>query len=91
MFNYAQGAMTLFAALTVVGLMPHLGLAGSLLATVAVMCVMAVIAERIVFRPLMGSSPLTIFMGTVGFASILEGQLRSFGARSPRDSSSTSP
>jgi branched-chain amino acid transport system permease protein len=72
-FNYAQGAMTLFAALTVVGLMPHLGLAGSLLATVVVMCVMAVVAERIVFRPLMGSSPLTIFMGTVGFASILEG------------------
>jgi len=72
-FNYAQGAMTLFAALTVVGLMPHLGLAGSLLATVAVMCVMAVVAERIVFRPLMGASQLTIFMGTVGFASILEG------------------
>lgn len=72
-FNYAQGAMTLFAALTVVGLMPQFGLAGSLVATAIVMCLLAVLAERIVFRPLMGSSPLTIFMGTLGFASILEG------------------
>lgn len=72
-FNFAQGAMTLFAALTVVGLIPYLGLFLSLLATAAVMCVVAVLAERIVFRPLRHASPLTIFMGTVGFASILEG------------------
>src|SRR4249920_908155 len=72
-FNYAQGAMTLFAALTVVGLMPHVGLFASLVIDALVMCVVAVGAERVVFRPLMGSSPLTIFMGTVGFASILEG------------------
>lgn len=72
-FNYAQGAMTLFAALTVVGLIPYAGLFVSLLVTALVMGVVAVAAERVVFRPLMGSSPLTIFMGTVGFASILEG------------------
>jgi branched-chain amino acid transport system permease protein len=72
-FNFAQGAMTLFAALTVVGLLPHVGLLMSLLVTGLVMCVLAMGAERIVFRPLMGSSQLTIFMGTVGFASILEG------------------
>jgi len=72
-FNYAQGAMTLFAALTVVGLIPYLGLFLSLVITALVMGVVAVAAERAVFRPLMGSSPLTIFMGTVGFASILEG------------------
>jgi len=72
-FNFAQGAMTLFAALTVVGLIPHVGFAWSLLITAVVMCVVAVGAERIVFRPLMGSTQLTIFMGTVGFASILEG------------------
>ncbi len=72
-FNFAQGAMTLFAALTVVGLLPHVGLAMSLAITALIMCLVAVGAERIVFRPLMGSSQLTIFMGTVGFASILEG------------------
>lgn len=72
-FNFAQGAMTLFAALTVVGLMPYLGLFLSLLAAAVVMCVVAVLAERIVFRPLRHASPLTLFMGTVGFASILEG------------------
>jgi branched-chain amino acid transport system permease protein len=72
-FNYAQGAMTLFAALTVVGLIPHVGLVASLAITVVVMCAIAVAAERIVFRPLMGASQLTVFMGTVAFASILEG------------------
>jgi branched-chain amino acid transport system permease protein len=83
-FNFAQGAMTLFAALTVVGLIPYVGFAWSLMIATVVMCVVAVGAERIVFRPLMGSSQLTIFMGTVGFASILEGAAQMIWGTKPR-------
>ena len=83
-FNFAQGAMTLFAALTVVGLTMHVGLLAALAVTAVVMCVVAVGAERIVFRPLMGSSQLTIFMGTVGFASILEGAAQIVWGTKPR-------
>ena len=83
-FNFAQGAMTLFAGLTVVGLLPYVGLPASLLITAAVMCLVAMGAERVVFRPLMGSSQLTIFMGTVGFASILEGAAQIVWGTKPR-------
>ena len=83
-FNFAQGAMTLFAALTVVGLTMHVGLPAALGVTAVVMCIVAVGAERIVFRPLMGSSQLTIFMGTVGFASILEGGAQIVWGTKPR-------
>ena len=83
-FNFAQGAMTLFAALTVVGLLPFAGFVGSVALTVIVMALVAVGAERFVFRPLMGSSQLTIFMGTVGFASILEGVAQIVWGTRPR-------
>jgi branched-chain amino acid transport system permease protein len=83
-FNFAQGAMTLFAALTVVGLMPYVGFFWALAVSALVMCVVAVGAERIVFRPLMGSSQLTVFMGTVGFASILEGAAQMVWGTRPR-------
>lgn len=83
-FNFAQGAMTLFAGLTVVGLLPYVGLLMSLLITAVVMCLVAMGAERIVFRPLMGSSQLTVFMGTVGFASILEGAAQIVWGTKPR-------
>jgi branched-chain amino acid transport system permease protein len=83
-FNYAQGAMTLFAALTVVGLLPYCGLWGSLLATALVMALLALLAERAVFRPLKGSDPLTLFMGTIGLASILEGFAQIVWGSQPR-------
>lgn len=72
-FNFAQGAMTLFAALTIVGLIPSVGLWGALALTFVVMCIAAIAVERIIFRPLIGSPPLAIFMATVGLAYILEG------------------
>lgn len=72
-FNFAQGAMTLFAALTIVGLLPKIGFIGAVVATVLVMAVLAVAVERSVFRPLVGRPPLVIFMATVGLAYILEG------------------
>lgn len=72
-FNFAQGAMTLFSALTLVGLMPLVGFWAALAGAAVVMCVVAVVAERVVFRPLVGSSPLVVFMATIGLAYILEG------------------
>jgi branched-chain amino acid transport system permease protein len=72
-FNFAQGAMTLFAALTIVGLLPKIGFVGAVVSTILVMAVLAVAVERSVFRPLVGRPPLVIFMATVGLAYILEG------------------
>lgn len=72
-FNFAQGAMSLFAALAVVGLQPHVGLVAALVITAVMMCLLAIVAERFVFRPLTGADPLTVFMATVALAAILEG------------------
>ena len=52
-FNFAQGVMVLFAALTLVGLMERgAPVAVALLLTMAVMVVLAFAIERIVLRPL---------------------------------------
>lgn len=83
-FNFAQGAMTLFAALTVVGLMQSVGLVFALLVTACIMAGIGVAAERVVFRPLQGSSPLTIFMATVGLGYILEGGAQIVWGTRPR-------
>lgn len=72
-FNFAQGAMSLFAALTVVALQPHVGLFFALILGAAVMVAFGVATERLLLRPLTGATPLTIFMATVAVASILEG------------------
>lgn len=83
-FNFAQGAMTLFAALTLVGFMSHMPLWGAVLATLAAMGLLALVAERWVFRPLVGRSPLVVFMGTVGLAYILEGLAQIVWGTQPR-------
>lgn len=83
-FNYAQGAMTLFAALMVVGLIPYVGLFVGIAITVLVMGIVGLGAERIVFRPLRNASQLTLFMGTIGFASILEGSSQIIWGTEPK-------
>ncbi|KXJ31630.1 MULTISPECIES: branched-chain amino acid ABC transporter permease [Pseudomonas] len=73
-FNFAQGAMLLFAALTYVSLVER-GLPGwlALLSTLGVMVLLAVAVERTVLRPLVNRSPLVLFMATLGLAYFLEG------------------
>ena len=73
-FNFAQGIMVVFAALTLVGLYEHgvpafvaLGLA------VAVMFVLAVAVERIVLRPLVNQPDIILFMATFGLTYFLIG------------------
>jgi branched-chain amino acid transport system permease protein len=73
-FNFAQGSMVLFAALMYVGLLER-GLAAwaSLLLALGTMILLAFGIERVVLRPLVNRTPLTLFMATLGVSFILEG------------------
>ena len=73
-FNFAQGTMVLFAALTFVGLMEKgLPIWASLIVTVAVMIVFALLVERVVLRPLVNQEPIILFMATIGIFYFLDG------------------
>ena len=73
-FNFAQGAMVLFAALTFVGLL-EMGwpLWLALIATIAVMILLAYLIERLVLSKLVNQPPITLFMATIGIAYFLDG------------------
>jgi branched-chain amino acid transport system permease protein len=73
-FNFAQGAMVFFAALTFVSLVErgwNFWLA--LLVTLAVMVVLGLAIEKVVLRPLVNQAPITLFMATIGLTFVLEG------------------
>jgi len=73
-FNFAQGAMVLFAALTFVTLSEHgLAFPWALAASVAVMLALGVTIERVVLRPLVNAAPMALFLATLGLAFVLEG------------------
>src|SRR5437879_1074636 len=62
-FNFAQGAMVFFAALTYVGLVEQgLPALAALPATLAVMVVLALVIERVVLRPLVNQPQITFFI-----------------------------
>ncbi len=82
-FNFAQGAMTLFAALALVGVLPRVGLVAAIAFSIAVMTVLAFAIERIVLRPLVGRPPLAIFMATIGLAFVLEGLAQALWGTQP--------
>ncbi|HKC53212.1 MAG TPA: branched-chain amino acid ABC transporter permease [Burkholderiales bacterium] len=73
-FNFAQGAMVFFAALTFVSLTergwnPWL----ALLVTLAIMVALGIAIERVVLRPLVNQPQITLFMATIGLTFVLEG------------------
>ena len=73
-FNFAQGSMVFFAALTCVSLTEHgfhFWLALPL--TLVAMVVLGLLTERIVLRPLVNQPPITLFMATIGLAFFIEG------------------
>jgi branched-chain amino acid transport system permease protein len=73
-FNFAQGAMVFFAALTFVSLVErgwNFWLA--LVATLAVMVALGLVTERVVLRPLVNQPQITLFMATIGLTFVLEG------------------
>jgi branched-chain amino acid transport system permease protein len=73
-FNFAQGVMVLFAALTLVGLMERgVPVALALAVTTGVMVALAFGIERLVLRPLVNQAPIVLFMATIGLTFFLEG------------------
>ena len=73
-FNFAQGSMVLFAALTMVGFI-ELGLHWTLafVVTAAVMVLLALAIERVVLRPLVNQPHIILFMATIGIFYFLDG------------------
>jgi branched-chain amino acid transport system permease protein len=73
-FNFAQGSMVLFAALTYVSLVER-GFAWwqSFAVTLAAMIVLALVIGRVALRPLVNRPPIVLFMATLGLSFILEG------------------
>ena len=73
-FNFAQGAMVLFAALTFVSIVERgIDFWLALAITLAVMLVLAILIERVVLRPLVNRTPMTLFMATLGLSFVIEG------------------
>lgn len=84
-FNFAQGALVYFAALTFVGVGEKLlnwfgweagsflSFVGALLATLAAMVVVAIAVERFMLRGLVNQPLITLFMATIGLTFFLEG------------------
>jgi branched-chain amino acid transport system permease protein len=73
-FNFAQGAMVFFAALTFVSLVERgVNFWLALVITLAVMVVLGLAIEKVVLRPLVNQPPITLFMATIGLTFVLEG------------------
>lgn len=73
-FNFAQGVMVLFAALTLVGLMERgVPVPAALALTALTMIALAFAIERVVLRPLVNQAPIILFMATIGLNFFLEG------------------
>ena len=74
-FNFAQGAMVFFAALTCVGFVDKFGvpLWLAIPLTILVMILLAFAIERVVLRPLVNQPEITLFMATIGLAFFIEG------------------
>lgn len=73
-FNFAQGIMMVFAALTLVGLHEKgVPASAALVLAVAVMYALAVAIERLVLRPLVNQPDIMLFMATFGVTYFLVG------------------
>jgi branched-chain amino acid transport system permease protein len=73
-FNFAQGIMVVFAALTLVGLHEK-GVPAflALALTIVVMFILAFAVERVVLRPLINQPDIILFMATFGLTYFLIG------------------
>ncbi|MBK8907796.1 MAG: branched-chain amino acid ABC transporter permease [Rhodospirillales bacterium] len=72
--NFAQGAMVLFAALTLVGVI-EFGMPAwlAIIITIGVMIALAFGIERLMLRRLVNQPHIVLFMATIGLAFVLEG------------------
>ena len=73
-FNFAQGSMVFFAALTCVSL-TELGLPlwAAILVSIGVMALLGLAIERFVLRPLVNQPEISLFMATIGLTFFIEG------------------
>ncbi|TFV87730.1 branched-chain amino acid ABC transporter permease [Oxalobacteraceae bacterium OM1] len=74
-FNFAQGAMVFFAALTCVSIVNKFGISLwiAIPLTMAAMVVLGLLTERVVLRPLVNQPEITLFMATIGLTFFIEG------------------
>ncbi len=73
-FNFAQGAMVLCAALTFVTLTENgLDFWLAFLVSLAIMILIGIAVERLVLRPLVNQPQITLFMATLGLSFVIEG------------------
>ncbi len=73
-FNFAQGIMVVFAALTLVGLY-EAGVPAylALLITIGIMALLAVGVERLILRHMVNQDEIILFMATIGLSYFLIG------------------
>ena len=72
-FNFAQGAMVLFAALAVARLSERMPLWAAILVAVLIMIALAIVIERVVLRPLVNQDAVALLMATLGVTYFLDG------------------
>jgi branched-chain amino acid transport system permease protein len=73
-FNFAQGIMVVFAALTLVGLHEHgIPAFAALALTILIMLALAIGIERLMLRPLVNQPDIILFMATFGLTYFLIG------------------
>jgi branched-chain amino acid transport system permease protein len=73
-FNFAQGTMVFFAALTFVGVQEQgLSFWMAVPVTLLVMVLLGLVIERGVLRPLVNQPQISLFMATIGLSFLLEG------------------
>jgi branched-chain amino acid transport system permease protein len=72
-FNFAQGAMVLFAALSLARLSEHMPLAAAFVLSVGVMAIFAWAVERFVLRHLVNQDAVVLLMATLGITYFLDG------------------
>jgi branched-chain amino acid transport system permease protein len=84
-FNFAQGAMVFFAALTFVGIM-EMGVPFWLALVLAfgAMVILGIATEKIVLRPLVNQPPIALFMATIGLTFFVEGLAQAMWGASVR-------
>jgi branched-chain amino acid transport system permease protein len=72
-FNFAQGAMVLFAALSVARMAEVMPLWLAIVLGTGVMIALAWVIERLVLRPLVNQEGVTLLMATLGVTYFLDG------------------
>jgi branched-chain amino acid transport system permease protein len=72
-FNYAQGAMVLFAALSVARLSERMPILLALAITIVIMVALAYAIEYLVLRRLVNQEQIILFMATIGVTFFLDG------------------